>query len=211
MYSDAVHGRRARNTHANSASRSMKKTTSQRYNRQDWLHKALDVLASQGPGKLNIENLCRALDVSRGSFYWHFTDRKEFIRALLELWYEEYSASVPAIIEAGGGSGLEKFKRLVLTLLEQDLTRFDLPIRSWAMQEAEIAEIVIRVDHLRLNYISGLFKEMGFTGNELETRARTALAALTMEHQLMDKRGAIDTEERAELLCRILCGEVPPN
>ena len=83
----------------------MPKAATPRLTREDWLLQALEVLAAQGPAKLNIQSLCQALGVSRGSFYWHFADRAEFIAALLELWFQAYTASVPDLIEAGGGTG----------------------------------------------------------------------------------------------------------
>jgi AcrR family transcriptional regulator len=187
----------------------MAKSSTKRFNRADWLHQALEVLATQGPAKLNIQNLCQALGVSRGSFYWHFDNRQAFTLALLEMWHEEYSESATKFIEAGGGSGREKFNRLVLAIFEQRLTRFDLPIRSWAMQEPEIAELVRRTDRFRLNYVRKLFGEMGFQGRELDARARTALAALTMQENLMDDSPArpLPPATNAKLMTKILCGD----
>ena len=185
----------------------MPKAATPRLTREDWLLQALEVLAAQGPAKLNIQSLCQALGVSRGSFYWHFADRAAFIHALLEEWHLRYSAAVPEIIEAGGGTGRDKFARLLRAVVENDLTRFDLPIRSWAMQEPEIAKLVERTDHFRLDYVTQLFEEMGFEGEELAMRARTALSTLTMLKTLRDERGFVDSPERAELLCRVLCGD----
>ena len=185
----------------------MARAATQRFSREDWLHQALEVLAAQGPGKLNIQTLCQALGVSRGSFYWHFEDREAFIRALLDLWHEEYSARIPDIIEAGGGTGREKFGRLVQAIFDLDATRFDMPIRSWAMQEPEIADLVRRTDRFRLDYINKLFGDMGFRGRERAARARTALAALTMQDNLLDT--AVDDKYRInpQLMAKILCGD----
>ena len=90
-----------------------KRQLTPRYSREDWLHKALEVLAAKGPSQLNIGALCKALGVTRGSFYWHFEDRKDFIHELLELWHEEYTARMPEFIEEGGGTGREKLQRLI--------------------------------------------------------------------------------------------------
>lgn len=185
----------------------MAKPLLQRFNREDWLHQALEVLVALGPAKLTIQSLCQALGVSRGSFYWHFQDREAFIRELLEVWHEEYTVSAIARVESGGGSGRKKFERLVQAIFEQDLTRFDIPIRSWAMQEPEIADLVRRTDRFRLDYMSELFGEMGYRGREREARARTAVAALTMQENLMDDSDSSKHSTTAKLMAQILSGD----
>ena len=97
----------------------------------DWFSAAEDVLVAEGVEAIRIDHLCQQLDVTKGSFYWHFENRADFVEQLLELWHREYTANVPALIEAGGGTGREKFSRLVFQIQEQDLTRFDLPIRRF--------------------------------------------------------------------------------
>ena len=183
------------------------KATAERYSRKDWLHEALQVLAAQGPNKLNIGHLCKALGVSRGSFYWHFKDRTDFVRQLLELWHSEYSAKMAEEVEQLGGSGRDRFKRLVTVVLARDLTRFDMPIRSWAMQEPEVAALVTRTDQYRLDYIIKLLSEAGFSGPQLNARARMALAGLTMHEHLLDRRGQQTPEESARIICDIICGD----
>jgi len=66
----------------------IRKKTGQRLTREDWLENALTVLSRKGRAGLRIEGLSAALGVSRGSFYWHFKDRGDFVHALLEYWYE---------------------------------------------------------------------------------------------------------------------------
>ena len=57
----------------------MAKKSAKNLTREEWLRRSLEVLAAQGPGKLNIESLSRSLGVSRGSFYWHFENRDDSI------------------------------------------------------------------------------------------------------------------------------------
>ena len=182
------------------------KKTGGRLSREEWLRRALDVLAAKGPSTLNIKHLVIDLGVSRGSFYWHFTDRAEFIRALLDYWHDKYTAPIPDLINSKGGSGKEKFVRMLGAIHEQDLTRFDMLIRSWAMQEPEIAKLLMRADHYRLEYVKSLFLEMGFSDNQAEIRARTCVAYLTMDKHLMDSTGAIAGTKQLEELCAFFTG-----
>ncbi len=52
----------------------------------DWIQAGFAVLADGGPDALRIGRLCEQLDVTKGSFYWHFTDIGEYRRALAGAW-----------------------------------------------------------------------------------------------------------------------------
>src|SRR4051794_10269861 len=55
---------------------------------KDWLDQGLRTLAASGFTALKAEPLAKAMGVSRGSFYWHFTDLSAFHSALLNHWRE---------------------------------------------------------------------------------------------------------------------------
>jgi len=176
-----------------------------RLTRAEWLRQALDVLASQGAGSLNIQRLVDALGVSRGSFYWHFTDRADFVHALLDYWHDIYTAPVPDLIGSEGGTGREKFLRFLRAIHEMDLTRFDVPIRSWAMQEPEVAQRLIRTDRFRLEFTRSLFVEMGFTGRQADLRARSCVAYLIMGRHLLEDPDTIPDASQLEEMCVFFC------
>ena len=50
----------------------------------DWIDAGFAVLADSGPNALRIDRLCERLDVTKGSFYWHFTDFSAYRGALIE-------------------------------------------------------------------------------------------------------------------------------
>jgi len=168
-----------------------------RLGRDDWLSQALDVLSKDGQAGLRIQALCGELGVSRGSFYWHFKDRDDFIHAMLDYWHHEYTMPIPDMVEAAGGTGEEKLRRLLQMVYEIDRTRYDLAIRSWATQDSAVAKAVQRTDRFRLAYIRGLFAEMGFTARELEVRTRTCLSYMTLEKGLFDR---ISQRQRLDLV-----------
>src|SRR5689334_11922394 len=53
---------------------------------EDWADAALDALATGGLEAVAVEALARRLKVTKGSFYWHFGNRDELIKAALEAW-----------------------------------------------------------------------------------------------------------------------------
>ena len=116
-----------------------KRKSAERLSKQDWLENALAVLSEKGRAGLSIEDLSEALGVSRGSFYWHFKDRKQFVHDLLEYWYEEYTAAAPVVVERDGGTAEERLARLMRLVHDQELTRHDLTIRSLALLDTQFS------------------------------------------------------------------------
>ena len=168
-----------------------------RLSRKDWLEYALEALSKKGQSGLSIEDLSATLGVSRGSFYWHFKDRKNFVNSLLEYWYEHYTALAPAAVERDGGTAEEMLLRLMRLVHDQDLTRYDLIMRSLATSDLHFEKWVRKTDRFRLDYVRNLFIKMGFTKNDLRIRARSCLAYMTVEHELFDK---LDRKHRSDLV-----------
>ena len=55
-------------------------------------------------------------------------------------------------------------------ILDYKLTDFEIPIRQWALRDAEAARAARKVNRLRLNYVGETFSELGFTGDDLDMR-----------------------------------------
>lgn len=55
----------------------------------DWLRAGVVALRGGGVDAVRVEVLARALGVSKGSFYWHFRDRRALLDALFALWEAE--------------------------------------------------------------------------------------------------------------------------
>ena len=60
----------------------------------DWTSRALDLLISEGVGALKVARLCRELGVTKGSFYWHFTDLEALKKAVADRWCEQTRATL---------------------------------------------------------------------------------------------------------------------
>ena len=55
-----------------------------RLSADDWIDAGFAVLADSGPNGLRVDALCDRLNVTKGSFYWHFTDMPAYRSALVE-------------------------------------------------------------------------------------------------------------------------------
>lgn len=141
--------------------------------RFDWLLAALDVFVSEGIDEVRITRLADDLGVTRGSFYWHFTNRDDLIDALVDYWREK---NTPAIVNAVKDSpslddGILGFFE---TCVDADLfdPRLDLAIREWARRSPDIRTELDRADEIRITTIKDFFERFGYSMPQAFIRAR---------------------------------------
>jgi AcrR family transcriptional regulator len=143
-----------------------------RVRKDQWLTKALDTLESSGVEAVKIERLAKAFGISRSGFYWHFKNRQDLLEHLLNYWVREYTGVVtdtPDVVK------LDPKKRLLTTMemiRDKHLTKYDLAMVSWARLDSQVQRVVKTVVKMRLDYLRGIFAELGFEGEELEMRTR---------------------------------------
>jgi AcrR family transcriptional regulator len=165
--------------------------------RTKWLEFALEILTKEGNTKLRIDHLVQCMGVTKGSFYWHFKNRDDFLLSLIEHWAKVSTLVVVEHMKQVQGSAEERLLELMQFIVINDLTRHDIAVRAWALMEPEVAYIVEKTDKRRLAFIRILFAEMGFDENEQEMRARTLVTFHAMEHGLLIKK---TEEDRLEML-----------
>ena len=141
-----------------------------RFNRRLWMEKALEVLAQQGSAKLRVDQIAKALGVTKGSFYAHFEGRDDFLASVVHYWDEEYTRRVRRLVEEHGGTARQRLLQVMQIVCEEDLSSYDLAVTSWASHEPTLAPAVWRVLKFRMDYVGSLFRQMGFRGGNLKVR-----------------------------------------
>lgn len=165
-----------------------KKTPPKRLTRDEWLARALDILALEGGAKLRVDAICEALSVTKGSFYWHFKDRDDFVRSVVQFWSTRFTDPVVEGITEIGGTAKARLKSLMRFVSEGGFARYDVSVRAWAQQDPDlVAAIVKDVDERRLAFVGSLFTEMGLRGRAAEMRARACVAYLSYEASVLAK------------------------
>ncbi len=153
---------------------------SRRLSRDDFLARALEVLSTEGESKLRIDRLVEAIGVTKGSFYWHFENRADFVHSLAEYW-EHWSTD--SVIEELDGAADDP-KTVLLKIHEivsrDDLVRYDLVMRAWATHEPEVARIVKSVDRTRFEFVRRQFQRLGYRGRELDVRTRAFVVTASL-------------------------------
>jgi AcrR family transcriptional regulator len=116
-------------------------TTSSRLSVNDWVQEGFRVLAEDGVKSLTLGHLCSRLGVTKGSFYWHFSDMTAYRAALADTWAvvrdEDRSfdqlASLPP---------RERLSRMMTTLVGPRHWMLERAMREWARSEPSVAAAV---------------------------------------------------------------------
>jgi AcrR family transcriptional regulator len=153
-----------------------KRTQNPRRSRQDWISAARNALIARGIDAVKIQRLARALHVSRSGFYWHFKNRKELLRALLESWERDNTKPFEQAIRNDASSGETEFEAIAnMWLQEKDYKpSYDIAVRNWARISKQVASVVRRVDLKRIEILRTIFRDMGFDDAEAFIRARVS-------------------------------------
>lgn len=141
--------------------------------REIWISEGLLALAAGGPEAVRVETLAKSLGVSKGSFYWHFADRRALLDALLDTWEQTYVDDAIARVEADGGDGRARLWDL-FELAEEvsaELLPLDLAIREWARRETQVMARLTRVDNRRMDYLRSLFSDIAVGVDDAEARS----------------------------------------
>jgi AcrR family transcriptional regulator len=152
--------------------------------RTQWLSAGLDALRARGVAGVRIERLAAGLGITKGSFYWHFKDRRELLAALLEFWAREMTDVEFERIRTLRGGLAQRLLALAQDVLEKGVGRYDPAVRAWARTDRKAAAAVGRVDRRRLRALARFFRDGGFGAGEARTRARLFYTFLLGEPQV---------------------------
>ena len=138
-----------------------------------WIAAGFEALAAGGIDAVRVEPLAKALDITKGSFYWHFGDRRALIDAMLQSWAEGRIAAIRAqALDRGTPQAV--LHELVALYTHRANTRglaVELAIRSLARNDEAAAKAVRSVDRERLRQVAQLFAGVGWTPADAQARA----------------------------------------
>jgi AcrR family transcriptional regulator len=147
-----------------------------RTSRDTWLNEALILLFKSGIDSVRIDTLCTRLNMTKGSFYHHFKNRKLFLEAILTYWEDKFTVKFIEFAEEGTTPG-EKLKRLNQIALSTENDP-EIHIRAWALTDEMAKETVSRVDQRRIDYLVQLYTDLGLDKSEALITARTIYSVL---------------------------------
>jgi len=173
-----------------------------------WVAAALDALATEGIDAVRVEPIAKALKVTKGSFYWHFADRRALIDAMLTQWADGRIAAIREQAPRDGNPALS-LRRLAELYTRRGNARglaIELAIRALARNDEAAARAVQAVDAERLHLVAALFERLGWPQREASARAIMIYAYL-FGQSLLDPK-SVKTADTALALDTLLA---PPR
>lgn len=139
-----------------------------------WVDVAIDVLAREGVSGLRVEVLAKKCGVTKGSFYWHFKDRRALLDAVLEHWKLGRIRDIEKTTSVSAGSERNQL-HYAIELYGANKNRkgmsIELAIRDWARHDPQAATVVESVDLYRLECTRKLFVAAGMSDAEAKSRS----------------------------------------
>lgn len=171
---------------------------------ESWIEAALSALAEGGIDAVRIDPLSKRLGVTRGSFYWHFTDRAALHAAMLKEWRKRASYRIGSRIDNGAAVPGQRLKRtLALPNATPNAKRaaaIELAIRLWGRRDPKAAQAIRHIDHVRLKYYAKLYREIGDTPAKARKRAYLFYAALMARAFIITDADTDVTSDLAKML-----------
>ena len=177
--------------------------------RDAWLKKALDILFAHGISQVKIEVIARKLKLTKGSFYWHFRNRDDLLRSMVEWWRENQLRFISGLTHSHADP--QGIIRAVITFTQHtEDSNHDIAMREFARFNKQAARAVAEVDQLRVSYLSEMFLAAGFDAIEASLRARTLYFYQVGEYTTSLAPALPEREEMAERLYRLLVSSSGP-
>ena len=166
-------------------------------------------MANKGVAAVKVEVLARQLEVSKGSFYWHFKNRQELLEGILQRWENE----TLWLIEESQKEPTPKEQLIKMFILAEELSNLPDPetaIFIWANQEPAVQKRVRIIETKRVDYLNQLLQDYGF--DEVEARHKAEIAYFAFmgfwERTERDKEFDLSMKEFGDFLISLLFSPV---
>lgn len=148
--------------------------------RQDWIDGTIRKLSEDSVAALRVDELADFLDVTKGSFYWHFQSREDLLSAVLAWWRTLMTTEIKSMLGRLEDTGWERIRNLLKIAISNrpDVPGgpFELTLRDWARRDANVAKVVREVDDSRVKFVAELYREAGLSADQAQDYALAQMA-----------------------------------
>lgn len=147
-----------------------------RLSSSDWEQAAIEVMAESGIAAVAVEPLARRLGVTKGSFYWHFSNREALLQAALDHWEqrdaEETLGSVEAIPDPR-----QRLREMFRQVSRERQSHVIFAALLQALDQPLVRPVIARVIQRRIEFLTAAFRQAGLNPAAASNRARLACTA----------------------------------
>lgn len=152
-------------------------TSSSRLTVDDWIQAGYATLAEEGIKALKIDRLCSRLGVTKGSFYWHFSDMTGYRAALVAAWGELRDDDRRHVGDLANAPPRDRLSQMMASLVSAHHWRLERAMREWARTDDRVARSVRAADQRVLDAVRQAFLDYGFDAAAADLRANATFAA----------------------------------
>ena len=175
---------------------------------ESWIDAATEVLVDRGIDHVRVDTLAIQLGVTRGSFYWHFRDREDLLRRVLQTWSERTTEQLTRRLEQSKGDALEQLRDVISLPFRgrsaARAARIELAIRAWARRDAMARQAVDAADATRIAYHEQVLQALGLPPEQAKLRAFLVYSCEVAESLLHGQGSAEERSARRTLLEQLI-------
>jgi len=166
-----------------------------------WVDAAYDRFRQDGLGGVRVEAIARDLGATKGSFYWHFTDRRALVDAVMARW--EIEETDRCIEEAGDEPDPRRRIETLFSAVGRRRPPGEDRLYMAAVAEG-VGDVVERVTRRRVDYVASALVEYGIERTEAEHRALISVTSVLGLEQLAQGGAASVIPRGGELTATML-------
>lgn len=155
-----------------------------RLSRDDWLDAAYSRFRDGGIGAVSVEAVARDLGATKGSFYWHFTDRGALVDAVLDRWEEDETERLIRLVDAVPDP-TDRLATLLEVIAHRTTERSGERTLFAEASALGITDVVSRATERRVSYTAELLEGAGLEAADARRRAVIVVAAVVGYQQLV--------------------------
>ena len=142
--------------------------------RTSWLDAGQDLLREGGPSAVRLAELTRRMRRTTGSFYHHFRSMGAYHDELAAYFGDAQPRAV--LDRLAPLPPRERLIGLQEVFVERDMGSLHAAMREWAATHAAAAAAVRTLDHVLLDFVAEVFRDLGFDDDGAHARAEVVFS-----------------------------------
>ena len=126
---------------------------------------------------MKIQKLCERLGVTKGSFYWHFTDLDAFLGAMAKHYEDGARIFRDRFAEMARKDPKGTLTDSIMSSFDKRSGALERHLRDWARNDPRARRAIEASDRIGFAAIKESFELLGFTHEEADIRAKTLFYA----------------------------------
>ncbi|WP_170759119.1 TetR/AcrR family transcriptional regulator [Ruegeria lacuscaerulensis] len=146
--------------------------------KEDWILLAYKLLNEGGVSAIKVVPMAKRLNLTSGSFYWHFKNVRELLEEVLRYWEQELTDNVIVAAKNFQGSPEDRILLLMKKVIEEDAALPDHAVSVWANTDETVNKAYQRTIGKRFQFAAWMFEQAGFSKEEAKVRGRLMVTSL---------------------------------